>query len=298
MDTTAASGAHKPPELGDVKVDRQRHDLAVLDFPDLRVILVKATAGRVHVVIAHHGCSIRTLDDQLLQLHLVDRPQEATERADEGLAATSAELSARIGEGDALGEVVLPRAVLSCQPVIEALYDVLGIHGPPIPLWHSRSRRDRRGPPERLGPHRHAVPLPARPGRPGPLAHLTAEIPTANYPPPLGPGTTVNHLPTGAARPCRHAGPAFAPAATARRSGSARCLGCPAFSGQRNWCYFMRRAAGSGTRRGPLAESCRRVPSGDESDCTGARYTVQCPPVLSSLSGKQSGGRARLSARH
>src|SRR5689334_1865701 len=92
MDTTAASAAHKPPELGDVKVDRQRHDLTVLDFPDLRVILVKATAGRVHVVIAHHGCSIRTFDDQLLQLHLIDRPQEATERADEGLAATSAEL--------------------------------------------------------------------------------------------------------------------------------------------------------------------------------------------------------------
>ena len=76
------------------------------------------------------------------------------------------------------------------------------------------------------------------------------------------------------------------------------CLGCPAFPGQRNWCYFMPRAAGSGTRRGPLAESGRRVPNGDESDCTGARCTVQCPPVLSSLSGKQSGGRARLSARH
>ena len=75
-------------------------------------------------------------------------------------------------------------------------------------------------------------------------------------------------------------------------------VGCPAFPGQRNWCYFMPRAAGSGTRRGPLAESGRRVPNGDESDCTGARCTVQCPPVLSSLSGKQSGGRARLSARH
>jgi len=34
-------------------------------------------------------------------------------------------------------------------------------------LWHSRSRRDRRGPPERLDPHRHAVPLPAAPGPPG-----------------------------------------------------------------------------------------------------------------------------------
>ena len=32
-------------------------------------------------------------------------------------------------------------------------------------------------------------------------------------------------------------------------------LGRPEFSGQQNWCYFMPRAAGSGTRRGPLAES-------------------------------------------
>jgi hypothetical protein len=54
-------------------------------------------------------------------------------------------------------------------------------------------------------------------------------------------------------------------------------LGCPAFSGQLNWCYFMLRAAGSGTRRGPLAESCTRVPNGDESDCTGARCTAQYP---------------------
>ena len=54
-------------------------------------------------------------------------------------------------------------------------------------------------------------------------------------------------------------------------------LGCPAFSGQLNWCYFMLRAAGSGTRRGPLAESCTREPNGDESDCTGARCTAQYP---------------------
>jgi len=54
-------------------------------------------------------------------------------------------------------------------------------------------------------------------------------------------------------------------------------VGCPAFSGQLNWCYFMLRAAGSGTRRGPLAESCTREPNGDESDCTGARCTAQYP---------------------
>src|SRR5438034_10362371 len=54
-------------------------------------------------------------------------------------------------------------------------------------------------------------------------------------------------------------------------------VGCPAFSGQLNWCYFMLRAAGSGTRRGPLADACTRVPNGDESDCTGARCTAQYP---------------------
>jgi hypothetical protein len=62
-----------------------------------------------------------------------------------------------------------------------------------------------------------------------------------------------------------------------RRHLGATRVGCPAFSGQLNWCYFMLRAAGSGTRRGPLAESCSRVPNGDESDCTGARCTAQYP---------------------
>jgi len=58
-------------------------------------------------------------------------------------------------------------------------------------------------------------------------------------------------------------------------------VGRPALSGQRNWSYFMLHAAGSGTRRGLLAESGIRVPNGAESDCSGARCTVQCPRVLS-----------------
>ena len=64
------------------------------------------------------------------------------------------------------------------------------------------------------------------------------------------------------------------------------CLGCPAFSGQLNWYYFMLRAAGSGTRRGLLAESYSRVLSGDVSYCTGARCTAQYPRLLFSLSGR------------
>ena len=57
---------------------------------------------------------------------------------------------------------------------------------------------------------------------------------------------------------------------------------------------FMLRAAGSGTRRGLLAESYSRVLSGDVSYCTGARCTAQCLRLLFSLSGKQCGTPARL----
>ena len=38
----------------------------------------------------------------------------------------------------------------------------------------------------------------------------------------------------------------------------------------------------SGTRRGLLAESCIRAPSGDACNYSGSRCTGQCPPVLSS----------------
>jgi hypothetical protein len=72
-------------------------------------------------------------------------------------------------------------------------------------------------------------------------------------------------------------------------------LGRPAFSGQRNWCYFMLRAAGSGTRRGPLAESGSRVPNEDACDYNGSQCTAQYPPALSSASDTGSGRRARLS---
>src|SRR5260221_1006480 len=58
---------------------------------------------------------------------------------------------------------------------------------------------------------------------------------------------------------------------------SADDLGRPAFSGQLYLCYFTLRAAGSSTRRGPLAESCSRVPSGDASDCNGSQCTAQYP---------------------
>ncbi len=75
-------------------------------------------------------------------------------------------------------------------------------------------------------------------------------------------------------------------------------VGCPAFSGHLNWCYFMLRAAGSGTRRGPLAGSGTRSRSEDASDYSGVRCTGQYPPGLSFSSGKWSGGPARLSVRH
>ncbi len=52
-------------------------------------------------------------------------------------------------------------------------------------------------------------------------------------------------------------------------------LGRLAFSGQRNWFYFMLRAAGSGTRHGLLAESDSRVPSEGWSHSTGARCNGQ-----------------------
>jgi hypothetical protein len=74
-------------------------------------------------------------------------------------------------------------------------------------------------------------------------------------------------------------------------------LGRPALSGQLYLCYFMLRAAGSGTRRGPLAESGSRVPSGDASDYSGSRCTALYPPVLSSASGRRSGAPARPSQR-
>ena len=77
---TGASAAHETPELGDVKVDRQRDDLPVLDFPDLCIILMQVTAGGVHIVVAHDGCRVRTLNDQLFQQDLIDRSQEAAER--------------------------------------------------------------------------------------------------------------------------------------------------------------------------------------------------------------------------
>ena len=75
-------------------------------------------------------------------------------------------------------------------------------------------------------------------------------------------------------------------------------LGRPAFSGQRNWSYFMLHAASSGTRRELPAESGSRALSGAESDYTGARYSVRRPAVLSPASGKRCGGPARLSVTH
>ena len=51
-------------------------------------------------------------------------------------------------------------------------------------------------------------------------------------------------------------------------------LGCPAFSGPANWCYFMPLPADSGTRPGLLAESGNRALSEDVSDYTGVRCTA------------------------
>ena len=72
---------------------------------------MQVTAGGVHIVVAHDGCRVRTLNDQLFRQDLIDRSQEAAERLDEGLPALSIELPACIAEGDILEEVVLPRAV-------------------------------------------------------------------------------------------------------------------------------------------------------------------------------------------
>ncbi len=71
-------------------------------------------------------------------------------------------------------------------------------------------------------------------------------------------------------------------------------MGCSAFSGQVNWCYFMLPAAGSGIRRGLLAESYSQAPSGDVPYCTGVRCTAQCPRLLFFLSGRRYGRPARL----
>ena len=85
---------------------------------------------------------------------------------------------------------------------------------------------------------------------------------------------------------------------TRRARHNPRVVGCPAFSGHLNWCYFMLRAAGSDTRREPLAESGTRVRNEGESDYSGARCSEQYPPSPSSSSGKLCGGRAQLSAKH
>src|SRR6202007_3308926 len=69
-------------------------------------------------------------------------------------------------------------------------------------------------------------------------------------------------------------------------------LGRPAFSGQLIWCYLMLRAAGSGTRRGLLAESGSRVPNEAESDYSGAQCTGQYLSLPFCASGKRYGGRA------
>jgi hypothetical protein len=96
-------------------------------------------------------------------------------------------------------------------------------------------------------------------------------------------------------------GPVQAPvvgAGAVAQLGHAYSVGRPELSGQRNWSYFMLHAAGSGTRRRLPAESCSRVPNGDESDYSEARCTGQCLPVLSLPSGTRYGGPARLSPRH
>ena len=54
-------------------------------------------------------------------------------------------------------------------------------------------------------------------------------------------------------------------------------LGRPAFSGQSRIVLLMLRPAGSGTRCGPLAGSCSRVPSGAGMYCNGTRCSEQCP---------------------
>lgn len=74
-----------------------------------------------------------------------------------------------------------------------------------------------------------------------------------------------------------------------------RGLGRLAFSGQLYLSYFMLRAAGSGTRHGPLAESGNRVPNEDACDYSGSRCSAQYPRALSSASGKRSCAPARLS---
>src|SRR5205814_6861402 len=74
----------------------------------------------------------------------------------------------------------------------------------------------------------------------------------------------------------------------------AAAVGCLAFSGQLNWYYFMLRAAGPGTRRGPLEGSGNREPNGDEPDYTGVRCSGQYPPWPFSASGRRYDGPARL----
>ena len=106
------------------------------------------------------------------------------------------------------------------------------------------------------------------------------------------PGGSRRQVPASTARSWRAR---FAARAGVLREQLARLLGRLALSGQLYLRYFMLRAAGSGTRRGLLAESCNRVPSGDACNYSGSRCTGQCPPVLSFASGTRSGAPARPS---
>lgn len=74
-------------------------------------------------------------------------------------------------------------------------------------------------------------------------------------------------------------------------------VGGPAFSGQSLNSCPMLRSAGSGTRRGPLAGSCSRVPSGDVSYCRTVRCNAQHPSARVLGSGTVSDGPARSSKR-
>ena len=70
-------------------------------------------------------------------------------------------------------------------------------------------------------------------------------------------------------------------------------VGSPAFSGQLLNVFPMLRPAGCGTRRGSLAGSCSRVPSGDAWYCNGTRCSGQYPGGRVRGWGTGSGAPAR-----
>jgi len=97
-----SSAAHEGAERGDVEVDREGRDLAVLHSPYLGIVLVQMLAFRVDVVIADDPRRGGALDDQLLELDPVNAAQERREGLPEGVTAARLQPTACVGKDDVM----------------------------------------------------------------------------------------------------------------------------------------------------------------------------------------------------